>query len=119
MWRENWTENLGTTCSNICRITLVIALFILQSACGGGGGASPAGVVSVAGITPGSGTAQVAVGATLSATFNADMGPASLNSDTLRISGPDGQISGTVSYTRASRAVTFAPPVPLMPLATY
>src|SRR6185369_10042806 len=41
------------------------------------------------------------------------------NSTTFKVTGPDGAISGTVTYDRSSNTAVFTPIAPLMPQAEY
>lgn len=107
---------------NFLKTATIFAMLVALAACGGGGGGnetSSVGVLSVVGITPGSGIDEVAVSAVISATFSADMDPVTITSDTFKVSGPDGSISGAVTYDSAAKVVTFTPTVPLLPLASY
>lgn len=105
---------------------MLIWLFTTLIACGGGGStavvakapatAKGAAVVCVA---PADRADQVAVSSTITATFDSDMDPASLNAETFKVSGPDGAISGIVAYDSTTQTVIFTPIAPLMPLSSY
>lgn len=57
--------------------------------------------------------------ASISAVFDADMDPATLTTNTVKISGPYGEIPGAVTYDPATRSVVFDPTASLMPLTAY
>jgi hypothetical protein len=82
-------------------------------------GSATAAGPALSGITPGNGASQTSVSAVVSATFASDMDPATLNGGAFRVSGPDGPISGKITYDPAEKTATFAPIAPLMPQADY
>lgn len=104
------------------KMALFAALLLVPSGCGGGAGAptalSAAGVASVAQLTPDNGITEVATSGTVSATFNAKMDAATITDRTFQVTGPDGNISGTVSYDGSNMA-SFTPTAPLLPQTTY
>ena len=62
---------------------------------------------------------DVALAKVISATFNADMDPATLNNATFIIMQGTTRISGTVAPTALGTTFTFKPDVPLLPFTTY
>lgn len=77
---------------------------------GGGGGAAP----TVVSTNPGSSAAGVSTGTSITATFSAEMDPASINANTFTLSGG---VIGTVSYS--SLVATFAPAASLAAGTSY
>lgn len=109
------------------RKLIVVALslsFAILAGCGGGGaesgtpGSAITAVSPVARLSPDNGSAEVSTSGIISVSFNADMDASTINSTTFQVTGPDGAISGTLSYDGA-RTATFAPTAPLMPQASY
>lgn len=73
----------------------------------------------VAFTSPSQGEAGVAVNRKVLATFDEAMSPATVIAAHLSVTGPDGVISGTVSYAAGSLAATFAPSQALKAGASY
>jgi hypothetical protein len=115
---------------------------ISLAGCGGGGGgagvavgsavvaagvgitvtATLIGGVHVTGINrtlPAHEAVEVNVSSTVTVFFNNEMDESSINSTTFKVTGPDGAISGTVTYDRSSNTAVFTPIAPLMPQAEY
>ena len=75
---------------------------------------------AVISTSPASATTGVPASATVSASFNQPMNPASINaSSALLFDSSNNQIAGTVSYDSASAVATITPNAPLLPLTTY
>jgi len=118
---RNLAINPQQICYNAAKMTFFLFLLFVQMSCGsaaGTTGSSITAVSSVAKLTPDNGSAEVPTSGIVSVSFNSDMDASSLNSNTFQISGPDGAISGSISYDGA-RTATFAPTAPLMPQANY
>src|SRR6185369_9134843 len=80
------------------------------------------GGVHVTGINrtlPAHEAVDVNVSSTVTVFFNNEMDESSINSTTFKVTGPDGAISGTVTYDRSSNTAVFTPIAPLMPQAEY
>ncbi len=68
------------------------------------------GVPGVVSVTPLQGAANVAVNATISATFSQAMAPASINTGTFTVAAPGGNaVTGNVSLDSTGRIATFVP----------
>lgn len=120
---ENWPETAERSCLKVFRTTILIWLVMTMIACGGG---STAGVTetpvtknAIVGVSPADGAEQVAANSTISASFDRDVGPKLLNAKNFKVSGPNGTISGDVSYDSATRTSTFTPYASLQPQTTY
>ncbi len=60
-------------------------------------------------VRPANNATAVSVRAPITATFNADMNAASLNTSTFQLQNQGGFVTGTISYDAASKTVTFTP----------
>ena len=110
-------------CSRMLPWFLATALSVLLASCGGGGGGGgqdpilgTGGVVApfpptVTAVAPVNNATGVPINGTLvTAAFSKDMNPATINATTFTVACPLGAtVTGTVSYTAASRAATFTP----------
>jgi len=97
-----------------------LLLFALTG-CGGGAGA---GGIVASGVnkTPLVATmsaATMATDAAVSIGFSADVDPATVNPSSIRVTGPEGAVTGSVGYDSATKTATFTPAAPLMPLTSY
>ncbi len=68
---------------------------------------------------PGDKAVDVVLGKVISATFNVDMNPTTINKTTFTIQQGTTPISGTVSPTADGKTFTFKPDVALLPFTTY
>jgi len=102
------------------KVTCFLLLLFLQVSCGGGasGTSSASTATGVAKVTPDSGSAGILTSGSISVSFNTRMDASTVNADTLQVAGPEGTVSGIVSYDGSTTA-TFTPTAPLMPLTTY
>ncbi|MDX1412844.1 MAG: Calx-beta domain-containing protein [Candidatus Promineifilaceae bacterium] len=57
--------------------------------------------------------------ATVKATFSKDMNEATINQTSFLVTGPSGQLAGSVTYNAALKTATFTPDQPFDPNATY
>lgn len=74
---------------------------------------------TVLGVTPANGADDVSVTASVTITFSEAMNPATINSATLTVSGPTGNVGGLFAYNAGQTAVTFTPGTPLSSSTTY
>lgn len=121
MQSEIKSSDLSGRCYVAIQTTIFLFLLFIQTSCGGGGGGSVpvAALNATTGVTLNSGTTEVDASSVISISFTADMDPTTFNTNTYRLSGPDGAISGTVRYNPSTKTATFTPTAPLMPQATY
>lgn len=88
---------------------LAAAAVLVLSACHkggdnvGGDGRAP----EVTGVTPANGASDAAIETTLSATFNEILNASTVNAASFTLTGPSGNVAGTVSYTGTT--ATFTP----------
>jgi hypothetical protein len=62
---------------------------------------------------------DIAPTAAVTATFNMEMEPASINNSTFRLRSATGSVESLVTYTPGSRVARLQPLAPLLPLTTY
>ena len=70
-------------------------------------------------ISPGAGATNVAVSATVQATFSRAMYAPSISDTTFAVTGPSGAVAGSVSYNPSSLTATFTPSAPLVAGTAY
>jgi hypothetical protein len=91
-------------------------------ACGGGDNGSPAPpppVPSVTVVNPAASTTEAGMDTHVQATFNIDIDPATINTNTFTLTSPSKSVSGTVSYDTGTKTAMFNPAYSLAPLTTY
>ena len=107
----------------------VVALLALLVACGGGGEGDGAGIpdgssgrdvtapqlVSQRPAADGSAPIDVIV----ALTFDEEIDPASISEETIRLDGPGGPVTGTVSYTPGLKQLSFMPDSHLLAFSSY
>jgi Ice-binding-like/Bacterial Ig-like domain len=74
---------------------------------------------SVGATVPASGETGVALGQVISATFSEAMNASTIDTGTFSLSGPGGQVNGTVVYDANSRTASFTPASLLAPNVPY
>lgn len=107
------------TCYAAAKMTIFLFLLFIQMSCGGGGGTAPLAVATSSAVTPVGKAAVVDTDAAISVSFASDLDPATVNANNFKVVGPEGAISGTVSYDASTRSATFTPYASLMPEASY
>ena len=126
------SRSIPQSCKTAIKMAGVLSLCLLQISCGGAGGAGAAGSLASTGVSPAAGTAsgpvarllpsdgstKIVTAAAINASFDRDMDTSTINAASFRISGPDGAVSGTVSYDGV-RTASFTPAAPLLPLTSY
>ena len=87
---------------------LVVSLIV--AGCGGSSNTNTqAPPPTVSATTPAASATGVAIISTLTATFSETMDAATISGATLTLSGPEGSVAGTVTYSTASNTATFTP----------
>ncbi|MGH9258924.1 MAG: Ig-like domain-containing protein, partial [Acidimicrobiales bacterium] len=82
-----------------------------------GGGPTPPQPLEIESVTPAAGATGVETGATVAVVFNEAIDPATLTSQTFKVSRGGGALATTVSYDAATRTGRAA--APLLPNTTY
>ncbi len=104
-------------------ILLSFIFFVSFVACGGGNGGSnppPPQEPSIIAVNPPASATEVVTDTQVQATFNMDVDPTTINTDTFTLTSPSGiSVNGTVSYETATKTAIFTPAITLAPLTTY
>jgi hypothetical protein len=79
----------------------------------------PTTAPAVTATTPATAATGVATGAPIRATLDQELDPASVGAGDLTLSGPDGAVTGTVSFDTPEQSVVFTPQNPLEPNTVY
>ena len=97
-------------------------LLIALIGCGGGDGSDnpPPQEPSITTVVPPASATEVETDTIVQATFNTDIDPTTINTNTFILTSPSGiRVSGTVSYDTNTKTATFTPNVTLAPLTPY
>ena len=103
-------------------ILLSCVSLIAFIACGGGdsGSTSSNQEILVIAVNPPVSDTEVAMEIQVQVTFNTDIDPLTLNTETFTLTSPSGiRVSGTVSYDTNTKTATFSPSVSLAPFTPY
>jgi len=112
-------QKLAHTCYSTIKTSLFLFLLVINTGCGGGGGAPISAVNVTQVVTTVLKATTVNTDSAISVSFDTNMDPATINKDTYLLSGPNGVISGSISYDSATRTALFLPNAPLLPQTTY
>jgi len=106
--------------SNKTQLTLAAAA-LLVTACGGGGGGTAAEPIAPQALeaVPASGAVDVELDVAPRVLFDTELDATTVSSDSVRLDGPTGRVSGQAAYFEDSMAVQFTPNDPLEPNARY
>ena len=74
---------------------------------------------TVVSISPACNSTNVALNSVVTVTFTEALKVSTVNSNTVSLSGPAGQVSGSVTYDSSSNSATVTPSTNLTPNATY
>ncbi len=101
------------------RLLVIAGVLLIGMSCGDNGNGGDTTPPTVASTFPADGAEEVARDVTVSAAFSEDLDPATLAESTFQLQGPDGAVSGTVTYAAATFIASFAPAADLEMGAVY
>ncbi len=127
---------MGKAGANWRSLALCLVVGVTLSACGGSGntvippptssngsGGSGNGQIGstprVVSTVPASNSQGVAVNVDISVSFSEEMDAATITTDTFKVSGPSGAVSGTVTVSADGKTATFKPVLMLAPVTSY
>lgn len=111
---------------NIIKSLVVFSLLVLLAACGGGGESGAPGSIADGGLAIPRVVSQfpavdssASIDTVVTIAFDEEIDPASLTADTVQLSGPDGLVSGEVSYDSNLNQLSFVPDEHLLAYSSY
>src|SRR4051812_35497115 len=103
-------------CYSLAKMTFFIFLLLIQMSCGSTATSVHEMTTATTGVAatvfPTNGSAEFSTSGTVTASFRENVVSASITGSTFVVEGPEGGISGAVSYDTTARTATFTPAAP-------
>lgn len=112
--------------NNIIKSLVVFSLLAILTACGGGGESGAPGSIGDGGLSiprvvsqfP-SADSSASIDTVVTISFDEEIDPASLTAETVQLSGPEGLVTGEISYDSNLNQLSFVPDENLLAYSSY